>query len=67
MIHYLLNTKYNPYEFILSYRILVFSWVKNKTDEMQKYFDLLEVYYKSTIKSSWYKLHSWATAAELQE
>ncbi len=39
--------KYNPYEFMLSYRYLRFLvGLKNKTDEMQKYFDLLEVYYK---------------------
>ena len=39
--------KYNPYEFMLSYRYLRFLvGLKNKTDEMQKYFDLLEVYFK---------------------
>lgn len=39
--------KYNPYEFMLSYRCLRFLvGLKNKTDEMQKYFDLLEAYFK---------------------
>lgn len=39
--------RFNPYEFINSpYYIRFLIGLKNKTNEMQKYFDLLEVYFK---------------------
>ncbi|RCL74486.1 MAG: hypothetical protein DBW72_04240, partial [Flavobacteriales bacterium] len=39
--------RFNPYEFINSpYYIRFLIGLKNKTNEMQKYFDLLEGYFK---------------------